>query len=74
MRSNYNNAANLLEDTNNQLQARCLELVSHKQALHNKDIDLVIIKAQLVKQEAKNKHLVVKGVKVERVIKKVETL
>jgi hypothetical protein len=40
----------MLKDTNNQLQAHCLELVSHKQALQNKDKNLIIVKAQLFKQ------------------------
>jgi hypothetical protein len=35
----------MLEDTNNQLQARCLELVNNKQTLHNRDKELAIIKA-----------------------------
>jgi hypothetical protein len=33
LKNKYNTIENLLEDTNNQLQARCLELVSHKQAM-----------------------------------------
>jgi hypothetical protein len=49
MRCKYNNVENLLEDTNNQLQACCLKLVNHKQALQNKDKNLAIVKAQLVK-------------------------
>jgi len=36
----------------------------------NKDKDLVVIKAQLFKQHAKNKHIVVKGIEVERAIKR----
>jgi hypothetical protein len=36
MRSKYNNVENMLEDTNDLLQAICLKLVSHKQALQNK--------------------------------------
>ncbi len=51
-----------------------MELVSHKQVLQNIDKNLIVVKAQLLKQHEKNKHLVVKGVEVERVIKKVETL
>ncbi len=68
LKSKYNNAENLLEDINNQLQACCLELVSQKKALQNRDNDLVVIKAQLLKQQAKNKHLVANGVEAERTI------
>ncbi len=74
MKSKYNNVENLLKDTNNQLQAHCSKLVSHKQALLNRDKDLNVVKAQLLKQQAKNKHLVAKGVEVERAIKKAETM
>ncbi len=74
LKSKYNNVENLLEDINNQLQVYCLELVSHKQSLQNRDNDLVVIKAQLFKQHAKNKHLVVIGVEAKRTNKKVETL
>jgi hypothetical protein len=48
--SKYNNVENLLEDTNNQLQVCCLELVSRKQALLNKYKDLAIVKSLLFKQ------------------------
>jgi hypothetical protein len=74
MKFKYNNLDNLLEDTNNQLQAHCLELVNHKQVLQNRDKDLIVIKAQLLKQQKENKHSVAKVVEVERIIKKVETL
>jgi hypothetical protein len=49
LRSKYNTVENLLKDTNNQLQARCLELINHKQALQKKDKKLVVVKAQLLK-------------------------
>jgi hypothetical protein len=39
----------MLEDINNQLQAHCLELVNHKQALQNENKILVVVKAQLFK-------------------------
>jgi hypothetical protein len=42
--------------------------------LQNKDKDLVVVEAQLLKQQQENKHLVVKVVEVERVIEKAETL
>jgi hypothetical protein len=42
--------------------------------LQNRDKDLVVIKAQLLKQQKENKHSVAKVVEVERIIKKVETL
>ncbi len=74
LRSKYNTIGNLLEDTNNQLQVHCLKVVNHKQALQKKNKELVIVKAQLFKQQAKNKHLIAKGVKTERVTKKNETL
>ncbi len=45
LKSKYNNVDNLLEDINNELQARCLELVNHKQTLQNRDKDLVVVKA-----------------------------
>jgi hypothetical protein len=72
--SKYNAAENLLEDTNNQLQSHCLELVSKKQALQNKDKDLATMKTQLFKLQVENKHLVAKNVEAERVIKKAKTL
>ncbi len=49
-------------------------MVSHKQALQNRDKDLAIMKTYLLTQQKKNKHIVAKGVEVERTIKKVETL
>jgi hypothetical protein len=39
----------MLEDTNNQLQAHCLELVNNKQALQNMDKQLTTIKAHILK-------------------------
>ncbi len=72
LKSKYNNANNLLKDINNQLQACCLKLVSHKQALQNRDNDLVVIKAQLLKQQAQNKQLVVKGVEAKKKSKKLK--
>ncbi len=74
MKSKYNNVKNLLKDTNNYLQVHYLKLVNHKQALLNRDTNLHVVKTQLSKQQAKNKHLVAKGVEAERVIKKAETL
>jgi hypothetical protein len=41
--------------------------------LQNRDKDLIIVKAHLLKQQIKNKHLVAKGVETKRAIKKVET-
>jgi hypothetical protein len=38
------------------------------------DKKLDVVKAQLLKHQTKNKHLVIKGVEVGRAIKKVETL
>jgi hypothetical protein len=49
MRCKYNNVEKMLKDTNNQLQACCLELVNHKQAPQSKDKNLAIVKAQLFK-------------------------
>ncbi len=45
LKSKYNNVDNLLEDINNELQVRCLELVNHKQTLQNRDKNLVVVKA-----------------------------
>jgi hypothetical protein len=64
----------LLKDTNNQLHAYCLKLVSHKQALQNRDKELAIVKTQLFKLQTKNKHFVAKSVKAERVIKEAKVL
>jgi hypothetical protein len=44
MKTMYNFAKTLLEDTNNQLQAYCLELVDHKPKLQNKDKELATMK------------------------------
>ncbi len=60
--------------TNNQLHARCLKLVNHKQTLQNRDKELAIVKARLLKLQIKNKHLVAKGVEVEKTIKKAKAL
>ncbi len=49
LRTKYNFIESLLENTNNQLQVHCLELVNNKQALQNKDKELAIIKAQILK-------------------------
>jgi alkylhydroperoxidase/carboxymuconolactone decarboxylase family protein YurZ len=48
----YNFIENLLENTNNQLQAYCLELVNNKQALQNKDKELATIKVHIFKLPA----------------------
>jgi hypothetical protein len=74
LKTKYNTIENLLKDIDNQLQAHCLKLVSHKQALQNRDEDLITVKTQLLKLQAKNKHLVGKNVEVERAIKKDEAL
>ncbi len=74
LRSKYNNVKNLLKNKNNQLQACYLKLVNRKQALQNQEKDLATMKAQLLKQQTKSKHLVTKGVEVERAIKKAKTL
>jgi len=74
LKTKYNTIENLLKDIDNQLQAHCLKLVSHKQALQNRNKDLITVKTQLLKLQAKNKHLVVKNVEVERAIKKDEAL
>ncbi len=50
LRSKYNNVENMLEDTNNQLQAHCLKLVNNKKALQNKEKNLIVVKGQLFKQ------------------------
>jgi hypothetical protein len=42
--------------------------------LQNRNKDLAIVKAQLLKQQEENKHLAAQGVEVERVIKKEKTL
>jgi hypothetical protein len=34
----------MLEDTNNQLHAHCLELVNHRQALQSRDKELITMK------------------------------
>ncbi len=52
LKSKYNTTNNLLIDTNNQLQAHCLKLVNHKQALQNINKELTVVKAQLLKQQA----------------------
>lgn len=44
LKTMYNSAKTLLEDTNNQLHAYCLELVNHKQALQNRDKELATMK------------------------------
>jgi hypothetical protein len=49
-------------------------LVSHKQTLQNKDKELDVLKAHLLKQQAKNKHLLAKGVEGKKIIKKTKTL
>ncbi len=49
LRTRYNSTKSLFEDTNNQLQAHCLELVSTRQALLNREKELVTIKAQNLK-------------------------
>ncbi len=74
MKSKYNIVKNLLKDTNNKLHAYCLELVSHKQALQNKNKDLATMKTKLLKLQVENKHLVDKSVESKRVIKKAEAL
>ncbi len=74
LRTKHNIVENLLEDNNNQLQAHCVELVSHKQALQKKYKDMATMKTQLLKLQTKNKHLVVKSVEAERVIKKAKAM
>ncbi len=59
---------------NNQLQAHYLELVNHKQALQNRNKELVIEKTQLLKLQIENKHLIAKGVDVEKIINKAKAL
>lgn len=49
LRTRYNSIKSLFEDTNNQLQAHCLELVSTQQALQNREEELTIVKAQNLK-------------------------
>ncbi len=44
------------------------------QAPRSIDEDIVIVKAQFLKQQSKNKHLVTKGVEAKRIIKKAKTL
>jgi len=51
-----------------------LELVSNKQTLLKINKELATIKAQILKLQIKNKHLVAIGVEVEKAIKKVKTL
>ncbi len=48
--------------------------MNHKQALPNINKDLTNVKTQFFKLKTKNKHLLVKSVEVEKVIKKVEAL
>jgi hypothetical protein len=60
----------LLKDINSQLQSHCLELVSNKQALHNKDKELATIKFQILKLQIRNEHLVAKSVEAKKAIKK----
>jgi hypothetical protein len=74
LKTKYNIVENLLKGTNNQLQACCLELDCHKQALHNKNNDLTTMKTQFLKPQVENKHLVTKNVEAERAIKKVKAL
>lgn len=74
MKSKYNIVKNLLKDTKNKLHAYCLELVSHKQPLQNRNKDLATVKTKLLKLQVENKHLVDKSVEFERVIKKAEAL
>jgi hypothetical protein len=47
-----------------------LELVSNKQALHNKDKELATIKFQILKLQIRNEHLVAKSVEAKKAIKK----
>jgi hypothetical protein len=48
-RAKFNVVENLLEESNNQLQAYCLELISNKQTLLNKNKELTPTKAHILK-------------------------
>jgi len=62
LRTKCNIVENLLKDTNNQLQASCLELVSHKQALQHRDKALATMNTQLLKLWIENNSLIAKSV------------
>jgi hypothetical protein len=74
LKAKNNVAENLLKESNNQLQAHCLELFSNKRTLLKRDKELGFTKVQILKLWTENKHLVAKGVKAEKAIKKVEVL
>lgn len=72
LKTRYNSTKSLFEDTNNQLQAHCLELVSTQQALQNREKELANVKAQNLKLLIDNKHLVTKIAKANKAIEKIK--